>query len=86
MFIRPIYEPYELSYYEERDLNEKLNMRIVNLEEELHYCREEVKSWEELFKRKIPVEKQDDKFWLICNISKLQYLLDKLEELNSLNA
>ena len=80
-FIRSEYEPYELSYYQELDKNEKLQREIFGLEEERDIALEQVESWKALFEKKLPSEKLEDKFSIVCAISKLQYLLDELEDM-----
>jgi len=51
------------------------------LEEENQCLQEEIESWKNLFAKQLSEEKLEDKEWLICAISRLQYLLDELEEL-----
>ncbi len=77
----PEYEPYELSYYQECDKNEALERKIFHLEEENQCLQEEIEIWKNLFAKQLPEEKLNDKEWLICAISRLQYLLDEIEEL-----
>lgn len=76
----PEYEPYELSYYQECDKNEALERKIFHLEEENQSLREELESWKNMFENSLPEEKLKDKEWLVCAISRLQYLLDELQE------
>jgi len=80
-FIRGFSEPYELSYYQECDKNEKLREEIFSLEEERDIAREDAECWKNLYLRKPLYEKVDDKESVICAISKLQYLLDELEDM-----
>lgn len=80
-FIRGFSEPYEILYYQELDKNEKLNEQIFYLEEERDIALKEVEDWKTLYLKKPLYERVNDKESIICAMSKLQYLLDELEDM-----
>ena len=78
--IRRIYEPYEMDYYRECDKTEKLQREIFHLEEERDVALEDALCWKTLYLKKPLYEKVDDKESIVCAISKLQLMLEELED------
>ena len=79
--IRPVREPYEIRYYQECDKNERLEMQIIRLEEERDLAQEDALCWKNLYLKKPLYEKADDVESIVCAMSRLQYLLDEIEDI-----
>lgn len=56
-------------------------MRVIELEDENRYLKNDLEVWESLFAKKTPEERRDDRDWIVCSISKLQNMLCYLDEL-----
>ena len=75
-----MYEPYEMDYYRECDKTEKLQREIFHLEEERDIALEDALCWKILCLGNMPYGKVADKESIACAISKLQLMLEDLED------